>query len=141
MLTGSVFLHQTFIFHQTQFFHFAQIMNTTLIISKVQMTQYDMYFGQDDDRLLADFISTGHENILARLCPMSMGPNRIELFLADDDSMAIFKFQQPIPDSLELHTTWLIKSDAAICQALRNLMNRGQSEQGTSERGTGTVQA
>lgn len=97
---------------------------TILLVNKVQLTQYSMYFGHDAYKALTNFMMTGQEGHLSKLQPANAGPNRIELFIADDDSMAIFKFFQFIPNSFEPRTTWMIKSDAGVCRALRNLVSR-----------------
>jgi len=101
-----------------------KLFKTILLINKVQLTQYSMYFGMDAYKTLTNFLMTGQEGHLAKLQPTGTGPNRIELFIADDDSMAIFKFFQYIPHSYEPRTTWMIKSDASTCQALRSLVSR-----------------
>lgn len=89
-----------------------------------ELKQYTIYFGANDASALRDFFNTGRIKDLEKMSTVSDGPNKIEIFIARDDSFAAIKLFQFVPYTYEPRSDWFKITAPLDCQVLRYLIGQ-----------------
>ena len=89
-----------------------------------ELKQFTLYFGANDASALRDFFNTGKIKDLEKLSTVSDGPNKMEVFIARDDSFAAIKLYQFVPYTYEPRSEWFRITTPLDCQILRYLIGQ-----------------
>ncbi|HOD69083.1 MAG: hypothetical protein ACOX32_06425 [Bacteroidaceae bacterium] len=99
------------------------LFSTKVFIHDKELKHNTIYFGPDYSSFVTEYTSKKNPEVLEKLKPIGNGPNKIESFIADDNSVVAFRLYQYVPHSYEPRTDWLVMTDNRTCLALRKLIS------------------
>ncbi len=100
------------------------LFSTRVSIYGNELKHFTLFFGSDASGRINEYVSRHEAELLEKLVPVNYGPNMIEVFKAQDNSISVFRVFQYVPHRYEPRSEWIISTDARTCHALNNLVSK-----------------